>query len=67
MKKPDLTTRLARQTRRSKGAAADVVDRLVHDILTRLRRGEQARLPGLGTFLPGERPGFQFEDPESRK
>ncbi len=67
MKKPELTSKLARQTRRSKAAAADEVDRVVHDILSRLRRGQQARLPGLGTFLPGERPGFLFDDPGRRK
>lgn len=61
MKKPELTRRLALQTHRSQAAAADELDRVVHDILARLRRGEQARLPGLGTFLPGPRPGFRFE------
>ncbi len=61
MNKGELTTRLARQTHRSKAAAADEVDRVVHQILSRLRRGEKARLPGLGTFVPGARPAFEFE------
>jgi nucleoid DNA-binding protein len=61
MDKDDLASRLARQTRRSKAAAADEVDRVVHQILAKLRRGERAPLPGLGTFLPGQRPGFGFE------
>jgi nucleoid DNA-binding protein len=61
MDKDDLASRLARQTRSSKAAAADEVDRVVHQILAKLRRGEPARLPGLGTFLPGQRPGFEFE------
>jgi nucleoid DNA-binding protein len=61
MNKGELARKLARQTHRSKAAAADEVDRVVHQILTRLRRGEKATLPGLGTFVPGERPGFEFE------
>jgi hypothetical protein len=68
MNKGELTTRLARQTHRSKAAAADEVDRVVHQILTRLRRGEKARLPGLGTFVPGAQPAFEFDsDRRERK
>ncbi len=61
MDKDDLASRLARQTRRSKAAAADEVDRVVHQILAKLRRGERVRLPGLGTFLPGQQPRFEFD------
>jgi nucleoid DNA-binding protein len=66
MDKDELATRLARQTRRSKAAAADELDRVVSQILATLRRGEPVRMPGLGTFLPGERPRFEFE-PEKRE
>lgn len=66
MKKTDLTARLARQTRVSKAVAADELDRIVHDILRRLRRGKSAVLPGLGEFKPGEMPAFEFE-PQHRK
>jgi len=61
MDKDDLASRLARKTRSSKAAAADEVDRVVHQILAQLRRGERARLPGLGTFLPGQLPKFEFD------
>lgn len=61
MDKDDLASRLARRTGSSKAAAADEVDRVVHQILARLRRGERAPLPGLGTFLPGNNPAFEFE------
>jgi nucleoid DNA-binding protein len=70
MDKDALASRLARRTGSSKAAAADEVDRVVHDILARLRRGERAPLPGLGTFLPGQNPGFEFEakkDPPQRE
>jgi|GEM_PF-463312 len=63
MKKHDLAGRLARQSGVSKAAAADRIDRLVHEILRRLRKGQPAALPGLGTFLPGPRPAFRFETP----
>lgn len=61
MDKRDLAAELARQTRTSRAAAADELDRVVHRILTNLRRGEKVRLPGLGTFVPGEKPGFEFD------
>jgi nucleoid DNA-binding protein len=61
MNKGELAGSLARRMHRSKASAADEVDRVVHQILTSLRRGEKARLPGLGTFVPGAKPGFEFE------
>ncbi len=61
MNRGDLAGKLARQTHCSKAAAADDLDRVVHTILTSLRRGEKARLPGLGTFVPGREPAFEFE------
>jgi nucleoid DNA-binding protein len=64
MNKGELANRLARETHRSKAAAADEVDRVVHQILKNLRRGERARLPGLGTFVPGAEPGFEFDADE---
>ena len=67
MKKTDLAARLARHTRVSKAVAADELDRIVHDILRRLRRGKSAVLPGLGEFKPGETPAFEFESQQHRK
>lgn len=51
MNKRDLAARLARSSGLPKAAAADQVDRVVNEILLRLRRGEPARLPGLGTLV----------------
>ena len=64
MNKGELAGSLARRMHRSKASAADEVDRVVHQILTSLRRGEKARLPGLGTFLPGVKPGFEPDKQE---
>ncbi len=61
MNKQQFAARLARSAGVSRPAAADQLDRVVHDILQGLRRGEQVRLPGLGTFLPGKKPAFRFE------
>ncbi len=61
MKKNDLAQRLARDTNLSKAAAADELDRVVHDIVKNLRRGVPVRLPGLGTFTPGNHPDFKFD------
>jgi nucleoid DNA-binding protein len=54
-----LVRRLAKHKKVSKAAAADELDRVIHDVLTRLRRGERVRIPGLGVFA-GSKPA-QFE------
>ena len=61
MKKNEIAARLAKQSRVSPGAAADHLDRVVTQILHNLRKGESAKLPGLGTFLPGPKPTFRFD------
>lgn len=33
--------------------AADQVDKVVHEMLRKLRKGQQASLPGVGTIAPG--------------
>jgi hypothetical protein len=38
--------------------AADQVDKVVHRLLQKLRKGEAAPLPGVGVLSPG--PGIQF-------
>jgi len=61
MTKSELAKRLARQTRLSRAEAADQLDRLVHQIVSNLRRGQPVRLPGLGSFSPGEKWKFRFD------
>jgi len=61
MKKLDLAARLARRAHITKAAAADRLDRAVHEILTELKRGRTVLLPGVGSFTPGNQPEFQFE------
>ncbi|MCS7315489.1 MAG: HU family DNA-binding protein [Bryobacterales bacterium] len=61
MKKQELAKRLARESGLSQAAAADKLDRLVHNILRQLRQGKKVSLPGLGTFFPGPKPAFRFE------
>jgi len=61
MKKEQLARRLAKESRITTAAAADQLDRVLHDILRRVRSGQSASLPGLGTFLPDRKNGFQFD------
>ena len=61
MKNKDLVQRLARKTGIPSAAAADEVDRVVTEIIENIRNGASVRLPGLGTFLAGEKPRFRFE------
>ena len=52
MKRAEIAKRMARVSGVSPGEAADRLDRVVHDILCRLRLGKGASLPGLGSFIP---------------
>lgn len=61
MKKTQLADRLARRSGISKAEAADRLDRVVHDIVSKLRKGRPAVLPGLGRFEPGDTWIFQFD------
>jgi len=61
MKKEQLAQQLAKESRITPAAAADQVDAILNAILKRVRRGQSASLPGLGTFLPGRKEDFRFE------
>ena len=61
MKQTDLAVRLAGKSKISPGEAADQIDRIVHRIKKRIRRGKPAALPGLGRFKPGATPEFEFQ------
>jgi nucleoid DNA-binding protein len=66
MKKPDIARQLARRSRVSQGEAADRLDVVVNNIVSDLRKGRVARLPGLGKFQHGPDGQLTFE-PEPRK
>jgi len=61
MKKEQLAKQLAKESGITPGAAADQVDRIVVDILKRVRKGQSASLPGLGTFRPDRKEEVRFD------
>ncbi len=61
MRKPEIAKRLARQSGVSNAEAADQLDRVVNQILSKLRKGKNAQLPGLGQFIPGHEGVYQFQ------
>jgi nucleoid DNA-binding protein len=67
MKKADLARRLAKRVGVSPAEAADQLDRVVNGILTDLRKGQTAQLPGLGTFTAGRGLRFKFEPKAAKK
>jgi len=67
MKKEQVARRLAKESHVSAATAADQVDRIVSDLLMRVRRGQAASLPGLGTFQPGTQREFQFDRDQARR
>ncbi|MEO7144294.1 MAG: HU family DNA-binding protein [Bryobacteraceae bacterium] len=67
MRKNELSERLAREVHLSKAKAADRVDRVVHDLMKRLRKGEAVSLPGLGKLSTGKTgPAVRTPDKGSR-
>jgi nucleoid DNA-binding protein len=66
MKKTELTRHIAQKTKLSRAAAADQIDRVVHEMLERLRKGEPASLPGIGSFLPGQLIQFPLRKPRKK-
>jgi nucleoid DNA-binding protein len=65
MKKPEIAKRLARQSGLSRAEAADELDRVVHRILSNLKRGQEVPLPGLGKLTPGPKGRVNFEREKS--
>ena len=63
MKKPELANRLARRSNSTVAEAADRLDRMIGEIVQKLKHGEQARLPGVGAFSRA-RNGKLFFQPE---
>jgi hypothetical protein len=64
MKKKQVARRLAKESRMTEGAAADQVDRILSDLEKRMRKGQSASLPGLGTFRSGGKQDFPFDPPK---
>jgi len=62
MRKAEIASRLARQAGVTKAEAADELDRVVHQILSKLRQGKTAPFPGLGKFTPGPHGSYRFEE-----
>ena len=60
MTKAKIIEKLANESNVTPAAAADQVDQVVNDILARLRKGQKASLPGLGSFH-GERGRVKFD------
>ena len=67
MKKLEIAKRLARHTGVSRGEAADSLDRIVRQILSDLRHGKEASLPGLGRFVHGPDGRVSFEADGARR
>ncbi len=51
MKRQELAKKLAQKTGLSNSEARNEVDELVHNILHKLRKGQQVKLPGVGKLL----------------
>jgi nucleoid DNA-binding protein len=56
MKRDEIAKKLARKTGLTDSAARNEVDDLVHNILNKLRKGQQVKLPGVGKLLGNKKP-----------
>jgi nucleoid DNA-binding protein len=64
MKKANLAREIAKRRGVGAGDAADELDCVVNHIIRTLKHGHPARLPGLGTIIPGKHWTFQQERDE---
>jgi len=68
MKKAEIAKKLARRAGVTRAEAADGVDRVVREVLSRLRRGHDAEWPGLGRFTQNRDGDLTFErDPRANR
>jgi nucleoid DNA-binding protein len=67
MQKPELVKGLALESGLTEAEAADRLDRVVNDIITRLRKGKPAPLPGLGKFTQGSDGKLAFRREAGRR
>lgn len=61
MKKPEIARSIARQSKTSVPLAADSLDRMIHELVQRMRQGKEARLPGVGRFTYAADGTIDFE------
>jgi nucleoid DNA-binding protein len=50
--KKQIAKMMAERCQAPEPAAADELDRIVHDIVRRLRQGKEVALPGIGRLVP---------------
>ena len=67
MKKSELAGRLAKRAGVSTAEAADQLDHVVSQIISNLKKGQTAQLPGLGEFKPGSKWNFKFDKGSARR
>jgi nucleoid DNA-binding protein len=67
MKRNDLIQLLASENATPPAQAADELDRVVSDILKRLRSGNPVQLPGIGLLQPDREAGIQFRSADAKK
>ena len=65
MRKHELARQLARTTGVTRAEAADQVDRVVNDVLMKLRRGQPADWPGIGKFSVSSEGEIEFHREDS--
>jgi len=67
MKKQEIAKQIARQSGVTQGEAADRLDRVVLEILERLREGKSAHFPGMGHFRSGTDGKVAFRREKGRR
>jgi nucleoid DNA-binding protein len=67
MKKPEIARGLAQESGLTEAEAADRLDRVVHEIVTKLRKGKTAPLPGLGKFTRDRDGKLAFQRERERR
>ena len=62
-----LINRLATASHTPPALAAEKLQEIVYEVLVKLRSGQPATIPGLGTFVPGAAIRFEVEHHEGKQ
>ena len=65
MNKGDLVEQIARKEKITKRKAADIVDAVINDIIGSVKKGDEVRLVGFGTFYRADRKARMGINPQT--
>jgi DNA-binding protein HU-beta len=67
MNKGNLVEKIAKEQKVTKRKAADIVDAVLNSIIVSVKKGDDVRLVGFGTFYPAKRRARMGVNPQTKQ